>query len=139
MLLRPDGCLVSASVAEYLLLLILRGAWFRKSDSRMSPDLFLLIAAGLMLTLGAFSPLVPWTIRNLRTMHRFEPLAPRYANDSDELVNAGFNRWTKTWMADYTSVQEVYWRVPGDAIDITRLPQREFDSARQRQDTGQPF
>jgi hypothetical protein len=52
---------------------------------------------------------------------------------------AGFNRWTKTWIADYTSVQEVYWKVPGDAIDVTRLPRRAFDSAGQRQDTEQVF
>jgi hypothetical protein len=72
-------------------------------------------------------------------MHRFEPLAPRYANDSDELVMAGFNRWTKTWIADYTSVQEIYWKVPGDAIDVARLPNRAFDSAQQRQETEQVF
>ena len=51
----------------------------------------------------------------------------------------GFNRWVKTWMADFTSVQEIYWRVPGDDIDITRLPQRAFDSAQQRQATEQLF
>jgi hypothetical protein len=72
-------------------------------------------------------------------MHRFQPLAPRYANDSDELVMAGFNRWTKTWIADYTSVQEIYWKVPGDGIDVTRLPRRAFDSAQQRDETGQLF
>jgi hypothetical protein len=80
---------------------------------------------------------VPWTLRNLHTLHRFQPLAPRYANDSDELVMAGFNRWTKTWIADYTSVQEIYWKVPGDAIDVTRLPNRAFDSSQQREETQQ--
>jgi hypothetical protein len=82
---------------------------------------------------------VPWTLRNLHTLRRFQPLAPRYATESDELVMAGFNRWVKTWMADYTSVQEIYWRVPGDAIDFTRLPRRAFDSDEQRQQTEQLF
>ena len=41
----------------------------------------------------------------------------------------GFNRWTKTWIAEYASVEEIYWNVPGDAIDFTRLPRRAFDSA----------
>jgi hypothetical protein len=72
-------------------------------------------------------------------MHRFQPLAPRYANDSDERVIPGFNRWTKTWIADYTSVQEIYWKLPDDSIDVTRLPQRAFDSAEQRQETEQLF
>ena len=60
-----------------------------------------MLRVGVILTLGAFAPLIPWTLRNLHTMHRFEPLAPRYANDSDELLMPGFNRWMKTWMADY--------------------------------------
>jgi hypothetical protein len=98
-----------------------------------------ILSAGLFLTLGAFGPLVPWTLRNLHTLHKFQPLAPRYANDSDELVMAGFNRWTKTWIADYTSVQEIYWKVPGDAIDIARLPHRAFDSPQQREETQQLF
>jgi hypothetical protein len=88
---------------------------------------------------GALGPLVPWTLRNLRTLHKFQPLAPRYANDLDELVMAGFNRWMKTWIADYTSVQEIYWKVPGDTLDITRLPSRTFDSAQQREETQQLF
>jgi len=88
---------------------------------------------------SALAPLVPWTVRNLHTLHRFEPLAPRYANDSDELVMAGFNRWVKTWLADYVSVEEIYWNVPGEAIDVTRLPSRAFDSLEQKQETAQLF
>ena len=87
----------------------------------------------------AFAPLIPWTLRNLHTMHRFQPLAPRYATESDERPMPGFNRWIKTWMADYTSVQEIYWRVPGDAIDVTRLPRRAFDSTVEREATEQLF
>jgi hypothetical protein len=34
-------------------------------------------------------------------------------------------------------VQEIYWRVPGDAIDAARLPQRAFDSPQQRDSTQQ--
>jgi hypothetical protein len=36
-------------------------------------------------------------------------------------------------------VQEIYWRVPDDAIDVTRLPNRAFDSSQQRQETEQIF
>ena len=78
-------------------------------------------------------------MRNLHTLHRFEPLAPRYANDSDEPVMSGFNRWTKTWIVEYASVEEIYWNVPGSAIDFTRLPRRAFDSQQQRQETAQLF
>ncbi len=61
-------------------------------------------------------------VRNLHTFHNFQPLAPRYANEEDEFVPIGYNRWVKTWMAEYTSVEEIYWRVPGEAMDVEKLP-----------------
>jgi 4-amino-4-deoxy-L-arabinose transferase-like glycosyltransferase len=139
-LLRPDGGILFGAVGAYWLLIFLRSFAVRlKQTSGIVPRLRPMLCVGVILAVGAFSPLVPWTLRNLHTMHRFEPLAPRYANDSDELLMPGFNRWTKTWMAESTSVQEIYWRVPGDDIDITRLPERAFDSAQQRQATEQLF
>ena len=139
-LLRPDGGILFGAVGAYLVLVLLRSifAW-REGGSSSAPRVLPMLRAGLILTTSAFAPLIPWTLRNLHTMHRFQPLAPRYANDSDERVIPGFNRWTKTWMADYTSVQEIYWKLPDDAIDVTRLPQRAFDSAGQRQETEQLF
>jgi 4-amino-4-deoxy-L-arabinose transferase-like glycosyltransferase len=139
-LLRPDGGILFGAVGGYLLLIFLRSIFSKRAGAPGPvPWLLPILGAGVLLAVGAFAPLVPWTLRNLHSMHRFEPLAPRYANDSDELVMAGFNRWTKTWIADYTSVQEIYWRVPGDTIDVTRLPNRAFDSAEQRQETEQIF
>jgi 4-amino-4-deoxy-L-arabinose transferase-like glycosyltransferase len=139
-LLRPDGGILFGAIGAYWLLFFLRPIIVRQAEGTgPAPRVLPLLRVGVILAIGTFSPLVPWTLRNLHTMDRLEPLAPRYANDSDELVMAGFNRWTKTWIADYTSVQEVYWKVPGDAIDVTRLPRRAFDSAGQRQKTEQVF
>ena len=138
-LLRPDGGIVLAVVEGYLLLLLIRRAWVRrKTESVLSASLPIL-RAGILVAVGATAVLVPWTVRNLRTLHRFEALAPRYANDSDEPVMPGFNRWVKTWMADYVSVQEIYWSVPGEAIDVTKLPRRAFDSEQQREETAALF
>lgn len=139
-LLRPDGGILFAAVGGYCFLLFLRSFAVKQTQaSRFVPGVLPILTAGVLLTVGAFAPLVPWTLRNLHTMHRFQPLAPRYATESDERPIPGFNRWIKTWMADYTSVQEIYWKVPGDAIDVTRLPRRAFDSAAQRQATEQLF
>jgi hypothetical protein len=147
-LLRPDGGILLAAIGGYLLILLFR--CYATTDPKpevQSPRpaslrtvaaraRFLpILRAGLLLALGAAIPLIPWTVRNLHTLHRFQPLAPRYANDSDELVMTGFNRWVKTWMAEYVSVEEIYWNVPGDPIDLTRLPKRAFDSEQQRQQT----
>jgi 4-amino-4-deoxy-L-arabinose transferase-like glycosyltransferase len=136
-LLRPDGGILLAAIGGYWLWRFTREVlWQRKAaTSGWRP----LLWAGILLTIGATAPLVPWTLRNLHTFHRFSPLAPRYANDSDELVTLGFNRWVKTWIADYVSVQEIYWNVPGDAIDVSRLPRRAFDSAQQRETTRKIF
>jgi 4-amino-4-deoxy-L-arabinose transferase-like glycosyltransferase len=139
-LLRPDGGILFGSIGAYWFLLFLRRIRFAQNlGFRAGLRLLPLLRVGAILTICTSAPLVPWTLRNLHTMHRFQPLAPRYANDSDERVMPGFNRWTKTWMADYTSVQEIYWRLPGDPIDSTLLPERAFDSAAQRQATEQVF
>jgi 4-amino-4-deoxy-L-arabinose transferase-like glycosyltransferase len=133
-LLRPDGGILLAAIGGYLLWLLVRSL---RTGRGAAPRAILW--AGILVAVGATAPLVPWTLRNLHTLHRFEPLAPRYANDSDELVTNGFNRWVKTWTADYVSVQEIYWNVPGTDIDLTRLPRRAFDSEQQRQRTSELF
>lgn len=130
-LLRPDGGLLLAAVGLYLLWRLLRA--LRKSPVTNARAV---IFAAVLVAVGATAPLIPWTIRNFHTFHRFEPLAPRYANDADEPVMTGFNRWVKTWMADYVSVEEIYWSAPGGDIDVTRLPRRAFDSTEQREQTA---
>jgi len=129
-LLRPDGGILLAAIGAYLLWRLLRSL---QTDPRKARTLFW---AGMLVAAGATAPLVPWTLRNLHTLHRFQPLAPRYATDSDELAMPGFNRWVKTWIADYVSVQEIYWAVPGADIDLTKMPNRAFDSEPQREQTA---
>jgi len=140
-LLRPDGGILLAAIGGYLLWLLLRSLWPRTAVPGANPSLTsrAIILAGVIVGVAALAPLVPWTLRNLHTLHRFEPLAPRYANDSDEAIMPGFNRWVKTWMADYVSVQEIYWAVPGSEMDVTRLPRRAFDSEPQRALTADLF
>ena len=140
-LLRPDGGILLAAIGGYLLWLLVRSLRRDWNETRFAPRVAFrtIFWAGVLVAAGATAPLVPWTLRNLHTLHRFEPLAPRYATDSDEVVMTGFNRWVKTWIADYVSVQEIYWSVPGADIDVARLPQRAFDSQLQRQQTGDLF
>jgi 4-amino-4-deoxy-L-arabinose transferase-like glycosyltransferase len=127
-LLRPDGGILLFAVGLYLAYL-----WAQSlRTGRPSSRIFL---AGMLVMAFSLAPLVPWTLRNFRTLHRFQPLAPRYATEQDEAVPMGFNRWVKTWMADFVSVQEIYWQVPGAAIDPSKLPERAFDSPEQGQRT----
>ena len=136
-LLRPDGGILLAAIGGYLIWLLVRSLRIGSESSHLS--FRTIFWAGVLVAVGAAAPLVPWTLRNLHTFHRFQPLAPRYANDSDEPVMTGFNRWVKTWTADYVSVQEIYWNVPGSDIDATKLPRRAFDSEAQRKQTTDLF
>jgi 4-amino-4-deoxy-L-arabinose transferase-like glycosyltransferase len=122
-LLRPDGGILLAAIELYLVFLLV--TWRRHATEFSSSTI---IKAGLVVALATFVPLIPWTVRNLRTFHEFQPLAPRYANEADDPVPRGFNRWVKTWMANYASVEEVYWAVPGAPVDADNLPNRAFDS-----------
>lgn len=131
-LLRPDGGLLLAAISLFLFGLALK-AW----AGAPAPQISGILRAGLILAFAALAPLAPWAIRNQRAFHRFQPLAPRYANEENEFVPAGFNRWVKTWMADYVSVEEIYWAVPGGEMDASKLPDRAFDSAQQREQTEQ--
>jgi 4-amino-4-deoxy-L-arabinose transferase-like glycosyltransferase len=123
-LLRPDGGLLLIGMGLYLTVRIVRERSWRK------------ISALLVLGFVSLAPLAPWAVRNLHTMHRFRPLAPRYANDPEDFVPAGFNRWVATWIADYVSTEEIYWQVPGAPLDLTKLPARAFDSTAQRDTTA---
>ena len=125
-LLRPDGGILLAAILLYL------GFYaFTRSGGNARPAVISLIAVMLF----ALGPLVPWTVRNFHTLHHFQPLAPRYASDANELVARGFNHWAKTWIVDYVSVEEIYWNVSGDPIDASKLPSRAFDSPGQRDAT----
>ncbi len=132
-LLRPDGALLVIAIELYLLWGILFASKTRAVAGRHAR--LAIVTAGLIVGAISVIPLVPWTVRNWRVFHRFQPLAPRYANEENEFVPMGFNRWTKTWIADYASVEEVYWSVPGTAIDPEKLPSRAFDSPQQKRET----
>jgi 4-amino-4-deoxy-L-arabinose transferase-like glycosyltransferase len=139
-LLRPDGALLVMTFDLYLLARILlpnssvvERTGISASRGRAMRRNF---QAATLLTVIAIAPLLPWAIRNWNAFHRLQPLAPRYANEEDEFAPMGFNRWVKTWIADYTSTEEIYWSVPGSEIDSAKLPSRAFDSPRQQIETA---
>lgn len=123
-LLRPDGALLAVVLCPAM---VFYG--HRRWDWRRMMGWASLCAALSIL------PFVPWTVRNARTFHIFQPLAPRYAVDPGESTDPGFNRWTRTVCADLTCTWEIYWNANGDAIDMADLPSRAFDSPAQYDET----
>ena len=127
-LLRPDGALVALAFAPALLALV-RG----KDRSQVRGGATRMVTVCVLL---AVMPFAAWTWRNWSTFHVFEPLAPRYATDPGEPTQAGWVSWVKTWCLDFISTYEVYWNVPGDTLDVSKLPARAFDSPQQYAETA---
>ena len=124
-LLRPDGALLGITLLGAVIVYGYRAGFARRALA--------LAGAGALASLLAF---VPWTVRNWRTFHVFEPLAPRYATDPGEPTNPGFQRWTKTVCADLACTAEVYWAADDAPIGIDELPSRAFDSPQQLRETA---
>src|ERR1051326_4997757 len=115
--MRPDNGLILPAMGLALLVI-----FFRANAKKQ------VVFAGVLLAVTSLGPLVPWAIRNWRVFYVWQPLASRYANDPGEFLPRGFNHWVKTWMVDYDSVEEVYWKVSGEPIDPQLLPERAFDT-----------
>ena len=118
-LLRPDQGLLAVAVIGAMLLV-------PHIDSRTR------LRSALLCVLLASMPFLPWTVRNARTFHVFQPLAPKLANDPGEVPSLGFQRWYRTWAVDFSSTEDAYWKYPEETVQINDLPGRAFDSAEER-------
>jgi hypothetical protein len=77
--------------------------------------------------------LVPWTIRNHRVFHLFQPLAPAHAEMPGEFVPRGYLAWLRTWIDDGRYIEPLLWTLDDAPIKITDIPERAFDSAEEKQ------
>ena len=125
-LVRPDQGLLAAAIIPAMLWLTFRTP-NRTITQRLAPAL----VASLIIAL----PLLLWGVRNYRTFHVIQPLAPRYANDPNETVDLSFQRWFRTWGIDFKSTYDVYWNYDGAPITLDSVPPRAFDTPAQRADT----
>src|SRR5882724_6646901 len=56
------------------------------------------LAAGAIFSLAFVLVLLPWTIRNARVFHLFQPLAPSHGEMPGEFVPRGYQLWLRTWL-----------------------------------------
>jgi hypothetical protein len=91
------------------------------------------VRASLLACLACVLVLLPWTIRNLASLHEFQPLTPRYATLPGERAPVGFMSWESTWLYRFREVFAVSWKMNDDTISIDDIPARAFDSAEERQ------
>jgi 4-amino-4-deoxy-L-arabinose transferase-like glycosyltransferase len=125
-LLRPDGALIAVALCPAMV-------WYGYRRWGLNRVMRFTVVAALLSVL----PFIPWTIRNWRTFHVFQPLAPRSATDPGEFTNPGFDRWTRTFCIDFTCTWEVYWNAGSGEIKLDNLPSRAFDSPSEYRQTRQ--
>ena len=126
--MRPDSGLILAALGLALVVQLF-------PTQRRQP----VILAGVLLVTCSLSPLAPWTVRNWRVFHVFQPLAPTTATQPGEFIAYGFGHWARTWVVDYVSVEEVEFPVDGEPVDIHQLPERAFDSFTEYETTERLF
>jgi len=95
-----------------------------------------LVRMAVVCVLLALAPFAVWSGRNWQVFHVFQPLAPRLATDPGEDLHLGWERWVKSWCLDFVSTYQIYWNIPGDVLDIGKLPSRAFDSPAQYAETA---
>ena len=127
-LLRPDGALLGV---------VLLPAMFvyarKKIPARRAAGLAALCAVIALL------PFCAWTLRNAKTFHVFQPLAPRTAADPGEEVHAGWNRWVQSWCVEFASTYEIYWNEGNAPLDVQSLPARAISTEAERAEVQELF
>jgi 4-amino-4-deoxy-L-arabinose transferase-like glycosyltransferase len=118
-LFRPDSGLFAAAIGLTLMLSCLRR--FREAT---------LYAA--VFSVAFCLVLVPWTIRNRRVFHVFQPLAPAHAEMPGEFVPRGYLLWVRTWLDDERYVGPALWALDMRQIHVEDFPARAFDSKEER-------
>jgi 4-amino-4-deoxy-L-arabinose transferase-like glycosyltransferase len=120
-LVRPEAPLLLLAAGLVLVARFWRpGNWLR------------LVRTTTLMALGLALPLAPWAARNWRTLHEFQPLAPRYGQLPGETVPRGFDAWTHTWLWRFRDAFSVSWKLDSAKIALTDIPPSAFDSPEQR-------
>jgi hypothetical protein len=135
-LFRPDSGLFALAIGITLVVTTL----LRSSDVKLSEKrdevLYRFSRAsylGAVFSLAFCLVLVPWTIRNSRVFHVFQPLAPAHAEMPGEFVPRGYLSWLRTWIDDGRYIGPVLWSLDEAPIKLDDIPDRAFDSAEEKQ------
>lgn len=135
-LFRPDSALFAAAIGGTLVLTTIfapRKQTIRDDGKHETALRFVRVSyLGAVFTLAFCLVLVPWTIRNWRVFHLFQPLAPANAEMPGEFVPRGYLLWTRTWLTDERDIGPALWAVDTTPINIDDLPDKAFDSAEER-------
>ncbi|MDQ1637146.1 MAG: hypothetical protein QOF62_485 [Pyrinomonadaceae bacterium] len=141
-LFRPDSGLFAAAIGITLVATTLKRSGGPAGTAHESKILFRFSRAaflGAVFSLAFCLVLVPWTIRNERVFHLFQPLAPAHAEMPGEFVPRGYLAWLRTWIDDGRYIEPVLWALDESPIKIADIPDSAFDSAEEKQRVASLF
>jgi hypothetical protein len=135
-LLRPDSGLFALAIGITLVVSMLGRSSDVKPGTKRKELLYRSARAsylGAVFSLAFCLVLVPWTIRNYRVFHLFQPLAPAHAEMPGEFVPRGYLAWLRTWIDDSRYIGPVLWALDTSSIKPDDIPDTAFDSAEEKQ------
>jgi hypothetical protein len=91
------------------------------------------LVTGAVFSVAFCLVLMPWTIRNWRLFHLFQPLAPAHAEMPGEFVPRGYLAWLRTWTEDQRYIGPVLWQLDQGPINVEDFPDTAFDSDKEKQ------
>jgi dolichyl-phosphate-mannose-protein mannosyltransferase len=128
-LFRPDSGLFAAAIGGTLMLSALVSRRAGPFFTRMRTA----ILSAALFSIAFCVVLVPWTIRNRRLFHVFQPLAPAHAEMPGEFVPRGYLLWVRTWLDDEKYVGPALWSMDMSQMYVENFPARAFDSKEERE------
>lgn len=90
------------------------------------------VGFGMILTLGFFVALAPWTIRNARVFGVFQPLAPPSAAMPGQFAPSGYIQWLRTWVDDVRYTAAMEFPLDEGPMYAEQAPSSAFDSPEER-------
>ena len=135
-LFRPDSGLFALAIGITLVVTTLlrsSGVKLRRKREELLYRSARASYLGALFSLVFCLTLVPWTIRNYRVFHLFQPLAPAHAEMPGEFVPRGYLTWVRTWIDDSRFIGPAIWAMETSPIKLDDIPDSAFDSAEEQQ------
>src|SRR5262245_25230703 len=130
-LFRPDSGLFAAAIGSTIVICALVN---KLRDTRVPRWASLTngFFAAAIFSLAFCLVLVPWTIRNQRVFHLFQPLSPAHGEMPGEFVPRGYQAWLRSWISDGRYIGPLLWSLDSAQISMDDLPDEAFDSDEER-------
>jgi len=126
-LFRPDSGLFAAAIGFTILI-----SSMAKRTEPLLRRIWSAILPATMFAVAFCVVLIPWTIRNRRLFHIFQPLAPAHAEMPGEFVPHGYLLWLRSWLDDGRYIGPVLWSLDTTPISMDSFPDNAFDSDEER-------